>query len=132
MILSDKDFALKPANTTECTAPILAHANIEIAASGIIGRYIITLSPFLIPNDFKQFANVQTSLKSSSYVNDFWFSLGSFGSHNIEVLFLFLAFLSKIFSVIFNTPSLNHSTLGSSKFQDSVCLGFFIHLKDSE
>ena len=30
-------FAAKPPNTTECTAPIRAHASIAIAASGIIG-----------------------------------------------------------------------------------------------
>jgi hypothetical protein len=32
------DSALKPPNTTECAAPILAQASIAITASGIIGR----------------------------------------------------------------------------------------------
>jgi hypothetical protein len=30
--------ALNPPNTTECTAPIRAHASMAIAASGIVGR----------------------------------------------------------------------------------------------
>jgi hypothetical protein len=30
-------FAAKPPNTTECTAPIRAHASIAITASGTIG-----------------------------------------------------------------------------------------------
>jgi len=35
-----KELELKPENTTECIAPILAHASIEIINSGIIARYI--------------------------------------------------------------------------------------------
>jgi hypothetical protein len=34
-------------------APILAHANIATAASGTIGMYIETRSPFLTPRDFQ-------------------------------------------------------------------------------
>ena len=37
--------AAKPPNTTECTAPIRAHASIATTASGIIGRYTSTRSP---------------------------------------------------------------------------------------
>jgi len=37
-IRSATDCALKPPNTTECTAPIRAQASMAIAASGTIGR----------------------------------------------------------------------------------------------
>ena len=49
-----------PAKITECMAPILAHARILIASSGIIGRYTATRSPFLIPTDNSAFAILQT------------------------------------------------------------------------
>ena len=38
LILSARASAEKPPNTTECTAPILAHASIEITISGVIPR----------------------------------------------------------------------------------------------
>ena len=60
-ILSAREVDEKPAKTTEWTAPTLAHANIAIAASGTIGMYIITLSPFLIPLSLKAFENLQVS-----------------------------------------------------------------------
>ena len=41
--------AAKPPKTTECIAPIRATASIAIIASGTIGIYIITRSPFWIP-----------------------------------------------------------------------------------
>jgi len=44
----------------EWIAPILAHANIAYAASGIIGIYKITLSPFPTPNDLYTLANLET------------------------------------------------------------------------
>ena len=44
-------------NTTEWTAPILAHARTATANSGIICIYKHTLSPFLTPRSFKAFAN---------------------------------------------------------------------------
>ena len=37
-ILSARASAEKPQNTTECTAPILAHASMEITISGVIPR----------------------------------------------------------------------------------------------
>ena len=57
LILVDNAVAENPANTTECIAPIRAQAKTEIANSGIIGRYIQTRSPFLIPCSFKTLAN---------------------------------------------------------------------------
>ena len=54
-----------PAKTTECIAPILAHANTENANSGIIGKYIQTLSPFFTPIDFRIFAVLETSFNNS-------------------------------------------------------------------
>ena len=36
-IRSASSFAAKPPNTTECTAPIRAHASIATTASGIMG-----------------------------------------------------------------------------------------------
>ena len=35
--------------TTECTAPILAHANIATTSSNTIGIYSATISPFWTP-----------------------------------------------------------------------------------
>ena len=49
LILSASAEDENPAKTTECTAPIRAHANIATAASGIIGIYIMTRSPFSTP-----------------------------------------------------------------------------------
>ena len=72
------------------------------------------------------FAKEHTFLKSSSKVNDFIFSFGLLGSQIIAVSSFLELFLSKIFSVIFNYPSLNHSTFGSSKFQDKTSVGFLI------
>lgn len=48
--------AEKPANTTECTAPMRAHASIAYARSGIIGRYRQTRSPFCTPCALSTFA----------------------------------------------------------------------------
>ena len=72
------------------------------------------------------FAKEHTFLKSSSKVNDFGFSFGLLGSQIIAVSSFLELFLSKIFSVIFNCQSLNHSTFGSSKFQDKTSVGFLI------
>ncbi len=58
---SARAFAEKPAKTTEWIAPILAQASIEIASSGTIGRYIATLSPFLMPLSLSTLANLFTS-----------------------------------------------------------------------
>ncbi len=41
---SRNDFAEKPPNTTECGAPILAHASIAIAASGITPSFFKALA----------------------------------------------------------------------------------------
>ena len=41
--------AENPANITECIIPSLAHANIVATASGDIGKYIATTSPFFMP-----------------------------------------------------------------------------------
>lgn len=37
-ILPANSFAANPPNTTECMAPILAHANMQNVAAGIIGK----------------------------------------------------------------------------------------------
>ena len=52
--------AEKPANTIVCTAPIRVQASIAIAASGTIGIYRQTTSPFLMPWAFNAFENWQT------------------------------------------------------------------------
>ena len=59
-IRSRKASGEKPPNTTEWIAPTLAHASIAIAASKIIGIYKHTRSPFITPNSFKPFENLQT------------------------------------------------------------------------
>ena len=61
----ESDSAEKPAKTTEWTAPIRAHANIEIGNSRSMGRYITTRSPCWIPILLSQFANLFTSFCSS-------------------------------------------------------------------
>ena len=58
--------AANPPNTTECTAPILAHASMAISASGIIGRYTITRSPLSTPRPRSTPANRATSSCSSA------------------------------------------------------------------
>ncbi len=60
-ILSLSALAEKPPNTMLCIAPILAHASIDIASSGIMGRYIVTRSPFLTPFLSMTLANLFTS-----------------------------------------------------------------------
>ena len=61
LILSDNDFAEKPAKTTECIAPILAQAKTAIANSGTIGMYKQILSPFFAPLLLRTLANLHTS-----------------------------------------------------------------------
>jgi hypothetical protein len=58
--------AAKPPNTTECTAPIRAHASMAISASGIIGRYTITRSPLSTPRPRSTPANRAVSSFSSA------------------------------------------------------------------
>ena len=67
-------FEAKPPNTTECTAPILAQANMAITASGIIGIYIITRSLFLTPCFIKAPENCET-LNSICEYDIFCFTL---------------------------------------------------------
>ncbi len=71
MMRSLRDSALKPPNTIEWIAPMRVQASIAMASSGIIGRYRLTRSPFLMPCDLSTFANLQTSRWSSLYVNFF-------------------------------------------------------------
>jgi hypothetical protein len=56
--------AANPPNTTECTAPIRAHASMAISASGIIGRYTMTRSPLPTPRPRSTPANRATSSSS--------------------------------------------------------------------
>ena len=65
-ILVASSGAANPPNTTECTAPILAHASMAIAASGIIGRYTMTRSPLATPRPRSTPANRETSSSSSA------------------------------------------------------------------
>ncbi len=62
LILSARAWALKPENTTVWIAPILAVANMVMGSSGIRGRYIATLSPFLtlrfLKTEAKRFTSV--------------------------------------------------------------------------
>ena len=69
-----------PANTTECTAPILAHANTPIVSSGTIGIYTATRSPFFTPLALRTFAKRHTSACNSEKVMRTSCSFGSFGS----------------------------------------------------
>jgi len=57
--------AANPPNTTECTAPSRAHASIAITASGIIGMYTTTRSPFATPNPRSTPANRAVSSSRS-------------------------------------------------------------------
>ena len=104
-ILSERDFAEKPAKTTECIAPILAQAKIAIANSGTIGMYRQILFPFFAPLFFKTLANLHTSACNSLYEIFLIASFGLFGTHFIAVwLPLFSKCLSIQFFVIFNLP----------------------------
>jgi hypothetical protein len=58
----------KPPNTTECTAPMRAHASIATTAWGIIGRYSTTRSPRSTPRPRSTPANRAVSSRSSRYV----------------------------------------------------------------
>ena len=58
--LPEIESAEKPPKIIEWTAPILAQASISTANSGIIVKYIVTLSPFFIPNFFSPFAAFDT------------------------------------------------------------------------
>ena len=73
---SRSDSAEKPAKTTECTAPMRAHARKAATACHVIGRYTDTVSPFLTPSALSTFATEQTSRRSCAYV----ISQPSFGS----------------------------------------------------
>ena len=55
----------KPPNTTEWIAPMRAQASIATAASGTIGKYIVTRSPRRTPCAFSALAKRQTMLWSS-------------------------------------------------------------------
>ena len=68
LILSSKDLAEKPAKTTECIAPILAHARVAIASSGVMGMYKQIRSLFEAPFLLSTFANAFTRLCNSLYV----------------------------------------------------------------
>ena len=50
-----------PPKTTQCTAPMRAHANMAMAASGTIGIYNTTRSPLPIPFFFNTLAKRQVS-----------------------------------------------------------------------
>ena len=60
MIRSCSDFAENPPNTTECVAPMRAHACIATTPSTDIGMYTSTRSPFLMPSRFSALANRHT------------------------------------------------------------------------
>lgn len=51
----------KVLTTIECTAPILAQANMAITNSRIIGMYMATRSPLVTPLDLRTFAKRHTS-----------------------------------------------------------------------
>ena len=65
LILPAIDSAENPPNIIECTAPILAQANIIYANSGIIVKYMVTLSPFFTPIFLSTFAALDTFNNSS-------------------------------------------------------------------
>ena len=60
-IRTASSLAANPPNTTECTAPILAHASMAITASGTIGRYTTTRSPATTPRPRNTPAKAATS-----------------------------------------------------------------------
>ena len=66
LIRSRRDSGLNAPKTTECTAPILAHASIAIGNWGTICMYKHTRSPFSTPILFKTLANFFTSESNSS------------------------------------------------------------------
>ena len=53
--------------TTECNAPIRAHASIDMGSCGIICIYKHTLSPFSTPRSIRTLENFFTSTRSSLY-----------------------------------------------------------------
>ena len=61
---SRSDSAENPANTTECTAPMRAHARKVATACHVMGRYTDTVSPFFTPHDLSTFATAHTSRRS--------------------------------------------------------------------
>ena len=89
-------------------APILAHANIANAASGIIGMYIHTLEPFLTWSDFRMFANLQTSECNSLKEISFEFPGSSPSQIKATLSPLSSRCLSMQLSVMFVLPPENH------------------------
>lgn len=65
LILPAKESALKPANTTVWTAPILAQASIAATASGDTGMYMATRSPRCTPCLFSVLARRHVVSRSS-------------------------------------------------------------------
>mmetsp|Transcript_2512 Transcript_2512/g.9867 ORF Transcript_2512/g.9867 Transcript_2512/m.9867 type:complete len:212 (+) Transcript_2512:1203-1838(+) len=57
-----------PPNTTECTAPMRAHARQATASSTTIGMYSVTVSPLPTPFFLRTLANFLTESSNSAYV----------------------------------------------------------------
>ena len=53
--------AESPLNTTQWMAPMRAHASMQMANCGIMGRYSTTRSPRLTPRRLSMFAALHTS-----------------------------------------------------------------------
>jgi hypothetical protein len=109
------DLALKPANTTECGAPMRAQASITNASSGIMGMYTVTASPFLMPASLKALAILHTSRKTSLYVK----VLDSVGSLPSQIMAGWSPRVgmcrSRQFVVTFIWPLINQATSPCSK-----------------
>mmetsp|Transcript_22204 Transcript_22204/g.35856 ORF Transcript_22204/g.35856 Transcript_22204/m.35856 type:complete len:208 (+) Transcript_22204:1478-2101(+) len=75
---------LKPPNTTECTAPMRAHARHTTASSMTMGMYTVTVSPFFTPFFLSTLANLLTCSSTSAYVYAAC-SSGELPSHRMAV-----------------------------------------------
>jgi hypothetical protein len=78
--------ALNPANITEWTAPMRAHASMVMANSGTMGMYSVTTSPLRTPLVSNALDIRHTSPRNSSYVI-LRTSVGSSPSHMIAISF---------------------------------------------
>ena len=103
--------ALKPANTTECTAPMRAQASITKHSSGTMGMYTATVSPLRTPDASIAFAIWHTCACSSAKVT----VRPVPGSSPSQMIAALLAFVAKCRSTqqcdAFSFPSKNHSAL---------------------
>ena len=107
--------AEKPPKTTECTAPIRAQASIEIIASGTIGIYKVTRSPFVTPSLRMALPKRQTSACSS--LNEMILCCEGWSPSQMMAGFngWVSTWRSRQLTEILSTPSSNHLMRKSSR-----------------